>query len=221
MGSNGRLRILERRMARLVAEAEAVLARLEERQQWHEQMETLDRQRDACEASPSQNEASKAAGELATRIEKLRQQAEAARIAAADWVERARRLVLEGAQLEPRLLQAAEKAHGLRLGWERGPEQIQLVVLRARSVLLEALACLQPPQLEKPEIMIAPPDGTQGKGLMTVKEAAALLAVSAKKLYRMAALGRVPHVRLGRSLRFRREDLERWLGQQAVYPRRR
>lgn len=178
--------------------------------------------RDACEASPSQNEASKAAGELAKRIEKLREQAEAARIAAADWVEQARKIVLEGARLEPRLLQASEKAHGLRLWWERGPEQIHLIVLRARSVLLEALARLQPPQLEKPEITVAPlPDGTQGKGLMTVKEAAALLAVSARKLYRMAALGRVPHMRVGRSLRFRREDLERWLGQQAVYPRRR
>lgn len=110
MGSTGQLRILERRVARLVAEAEVVLARLQERQQWQEEMETLGRQRDACEVPSAQSEAAKekADDELAKRIEKLREQAEAARTAAADWVERARKLMLEGAQLEPGLLRVAE-----------------------------------------------------------------------------------------------------------------
>ncbi|MFZ5927236.1 MAG: hypothetical protein ACOYX1_07275 [Acidobacteriota bacterium] len=110
MGSTGQLRILERRVARLLAEAEVVLARLQERQQWQEEMETLGRQRDACEVPSAQSEAAKekADDELAKRIEKLREQAEAARTAAADWVERARKLMLEGAQLEPGLLPVAE-----------------------------------------------------------------------------------------------------------------
>ncbi len=72
-----------------------------------------------------------------------------------------------------------------------------------------------------PDAPMMPSNGGHGEELLTVREAAKLLTISAKKLYRMAALGRVPHVRLGRSVRFRREDLERWIQQQSVHPLRR
>ena len=50
----------------------------------------------------------------------------------------------------------------------------------------------------------------QHEGMWTVDEAAQHLRVSKSWLYRQAAAGQVPVVRLGRSLRFRRTDLDAW-----------
>lgn len=53
--------------------------------------------------------------------------------------------------------------------------------------------------------------------LLTVREAASYLAVSASWLYREVELRKVPHLRLGRAIRFDPQALERWLAaQQAV-----
>ncbi len=59
--------------------------------------------------------------------------------------------------------------------------------------------------------------------LLTVVEAAALLKVSSKTLYRLARLGLVPCRRLWSGprkgvVRFVRRDLEEWLAGQAVPP---
>ena len=49
--------------------------------------------------------------------------------------------------------------------------------------------------------------------LLTTGEAAEFLKVSRSTLYRYCERGDLTHVKKGFGLRFRREDLEKWLGQ--------
>jgi excisionase family DNA binding protein len=220
--TQGQIRLLERRLMRLADQSEKVLAWIEQRRELLEQMERLDLGHG--EGSPASRKGrARKQGAIADpeRLEELQRQAEELRLKTADWVDRVRQAVLEGARLEPRLLPLAESTRGLRLWWERGPEQMQFVVLRARAALEEGIALMQPPVEGTPPAEVAPVSETSEKRLLSVKEAAALLTISTKKLYRMAALMQIRHVRLGRSLRFEKEELERWLQQQATFPRRR
>ena len=50
--------------------------------------------------------------------------------------------------------------------------------------------------------------------LLTPREAAKALAISERKLWGMKASGEIPHVRLGRSVRYPVADLERWIAEQ-------
>ena len=50
--------------------------------------------------------------------------------------------------------------------------------------------------------------------LVTPKQAATALAISPRKLWSMTASGEIPHIRLGRSLRYPTADLRRWIDQQ-------
>jgi excisionase family DNA binding protein len=52
---------------------------------------------------------------------------------------------------------------------------------------------------------------SQEVGLLTIDEAAAFLRISRAKAYQMAATGDLPTVRLGRSVRVRRDRLTAWL----------
>lgn len=54
------------------------------------------------------------------------------------------------------------------------------------------------------------------EALLTPQEVAALLRKSKSWVYGACERGEVPHVRVGRDLRFRRAELERWLEQQQV-----
>ena len=47
--------------------------------------------------------------------------------------------------------------------------------------------------------------------LLPLKEAAAWLAISERKLWGMTANHEIPHIRLGRCLRYPVSDLERWI----------
>ena len=49
------------------------------------------------------------------------------------------------------------------------------------------------------------------KPLLTVKEACVVLAISARKLWEMTNRGEIPHVRIGRSVRYDPEDLPAWI----------
>lgn len=49
--------------------------------------------------------------------------------------------------------------------------------------------------------------------VMTADEVASLLRVSRWHVYELAQSGSIPHVRLGRTLRFSREALRQWIGQ--------
>ena len=47
--------------------------------------------------------------------------------------------------------------------------------------------------------------------LVSIPDAAAQLAISRSKAYQLVAAGELPVLRIGRSARIRREDLEAWV----------
>lgn len=47
--------------------------------------------------------------------------------------------------------------------------------------------------------------------LLTVPEAAEYLRLARQTLYNMVNRGEIPYLKAGRSLRFRKSDLDRWL----------
>jgi len=55
----------------------------------------------------------------------------------------------------------------------------------------------------------------QGDALLwTPKQAAEALAISPRKLWSLTASGEVPHVRIGRSVRYSLDDLQIWIAGQ-------
>jgi excisionase family DNA binding protein len=50
--------------------------------------------------------------------------------------------------------------------------------------------------------------------LLTPQQAAEALAISRRKLWGMTASGELPHIRLGRCLRYPIDDLQRWIDEQ-------
>lgn len=65
-----------------------------------------------------------------------------------------------------------------------------------------------------PEIFAA--DMTPDNHLLTVSQAAIILGVSEGSLYNMVSSGLVPYVKIGRRVRFVKQDLWRWIYQQRV-----
>lgn len=55
-----------------------------------------------------------------------------------------------------------------------------------------------------------------GDGLMTIPEAAQFLRLSRAQVYAMAQRGELPCVRLGRSVRVRRDRLADWLDRKSA-----
>jgi PTS system nitrogen regulatory IIA component len=55
----------------------------------------------------------------------------------------------------------------------------------------------------------------QPEPLLTVDEAARFLRISRAKAYEMAQRGELPTVRMGRSVRVRRDRLEAWLDERS------
>lgn len=53
--------------------------------------------------------------------------------------------------------------------------------------------------------------GVGGDVLLTAEEVACLLRVTKGWVYAAARAGRIPHVRLGRYIRYRAEAIERWI----------
>mgnify|MGYP006273288665 CR=1 FL=1 len=61
-----------------------------------------------------------------------------------------------------------------------------------------------------------PSDPSAAEALLTPRDVADMLRVSVRTLYRWIDHGHVtPPLRLGRSLRWRRDDIDRWLEDQA------
>ena len=52
------------------------------------------------------------------------------------------------------------------------------------------------------------------KLLLTAREAARALAISPRKLWGMKTSGEIPHVRVGRSVRYPLDELQRWIDSQ-------
>ena len=55
--------------------------------------------------------------------------------------------------------------------------------------------------------------------IMTVTQVADYLKMSRASIYRLVQMGHIPHIRIGKSRRIRREQLEAWLKAQTVLPR--
>ena len=58
----------------------------------------------------------------------------------------------------------------------------------------------------------------QRSGLVTAKGAGEILGVQISTVYAWVEQGRLPHVRLGRAVRFDPEALRRWIEEHSVYP---
>lgn len=54
--------------------------------------------------------------------------------------------------------------------------------------------------------------------LLTVKDVAALLNVCEMSIYREAKAGTLPHIRIGRSIRFSKDALDAYIKSQATAP---
>jgi excisionase family DNA binding protein len=52
--------------------------------------------------------------------------------------------------------------------------------------------------------------------ILTVAEAASLLRLHSRTVYEKVERGEMPHRRLGRSIRFDRDELEAWFAEQTV-----
>ena len=57
------------------------------------------------------------------------------------------------------------------------------------------------------------------KGLVSAEIAAGFLGIRLCTIYEWVAQERVPHIRLGRALRFDLNRLKRWVAERAVEPR--
>jgi excisionase family DNA binding protein len=218
-----------RRLERLLAEARQALEQVDAQEELHRQMLQLGRQIDAAYRQLEGKEPTKAEiralrqqqEQLQQQIEALRRQADGVLDWVRDWHQRVRQMVLEAAAQHSGLLPMARELARMRAPRERGAQALRLEIVEARSQLEAALGQFLPKMPEMPAAVASPaPAGKPAEALLTVREAAALLALSNKTLYRMASLGQVPHVWVGRSLRFRREELEAWIRQQSIRPRR-
>jgi len=54
--------------------------------------------------------------------------------------------------------------------------------------------------------------------LLTIDELAEVLSAKKSTIYQWVHLGLIPHVKVGRLLRFREEDIEKWLASRQVEP---
>ncbi len=52
--------------------------------------------------------------------------------------------------------------------------------------------------------------------LLTARQAAQVLAISPRKVWSLTASGEVPHVRIGRSVRYSTADLQRWIDERRI-----
>lgn len=48
-------------------------------------------------------------------------------------------------------------------------------------------------------------------GLMTVKEVAEYLGLAEGTIYQKVSKGQIPYVKLGRNVRFRKDDIDEWV----------
>ena len=60
---------------------------------------------------------------------------------------------------------------------------------------------------------------TKEEGLVGVERAAALLGIQVSTMYTWCEKRRVPHIRIGRALRFDLADLSRWVAEHRVETR--
>jgi excisionase family DNA binding protein len=219
--TQGQIRLLERRLMRLADQSEKVLAWVEQRRELLDQMERHDLGHGEVSPAVKRVRARKrGASADPERLEELQRQAEELRLKTAVWWAGCGRRCSKGLGWSQGFCRWQKARAACGCGGSAAPSTCRWWC-SARAALEEGIALMQPPVEGTPPAVVAPVPEKSEKRLLSVKEAAALLTISTKKLYRMAALMQIRHVRLGRSLRFEKEELERWLQQQATFPRRR
>jgi len=146
-------------------------------------------------------------------IEEKRSEAERIAAQCHEYYQDVNTALLEIAQTSPPLLPVVESFRALfppRDACSR-PELLQL-----RALLENAL---RQTAGEKRDASPYPDRSMQDPhGLLTAKQVAALLSLSAQTVYRLARQGRLPYLRLHGSLRFRHSDIENWLRAKSFNP---
>jgi excisionase family DNA binding protein len=59
------------------------------------------------------------------------------------------------------------------------------------------------------------PEGEKNDSILTVRDVAGYLRISEAKIYRLAKAGRVPSFRCGKSWRFSRDLLDKWIREES------
>jgi len=142
-------------------------------------------------------------------IEKLRAVADAIVLDCFRYHEEVAKSLLEAATQDSALLPLADQARALALSRRRDKGTLIRNLIAARQLLVQAETVQSSPPV--PEPAAPAPTTSAGPVLLTAGQFAELLQVSSKTVYRLAAQGRIPCVRAGRSLRFPREPIESWL----------
>ena len=132
----------------------------------------------------------------------------------------ARACLLDAARREPALTTLAEQLEQMHAPTRGDSGHLALELLKVKQMLSGALELLATRQLPAEPLTLAVGARTKSsEALMSAKEVAELLQLSAKGVYRMAQEGKIPHVRMGRNVRFRKEDVQAWLARKSLRPR--
>jgi excisionase family DNA binding protein len=83
------------------------------------------------------------------------------------------------------------------------------------EAVLDAIAAKVAAQI-KPTLMRPPESRAQAEELMSVCQLAAHLGVSKDGIYRKTAGNELPFVKVGRLVKFRRSEIDRWLASKSV-----
>lgn len=161
--------------------------------------------------------------EIQAQIEKRREEADAALRACGSFFEAVEAALWEAARHDAEFLAPARAFQALAPGRSGEPKRLLAEALETRELLQKLLAPKGHSAQALPVTETASPAPAVNRtpGLWTVRQAAERLGLSEKTVYRMARLGQMPHTRVGRSLRFRPEDVEAWIARQSLVPRRR
>jgi excisionase family DNA binding protein len=208
-------------LTQLLKRGEDLWRRLDHRQALLAEMQELGRPIDEAyrrfESSPRGDadlaELQRAQSSTQKLIEEKRSEAEDIAAQCHEYYQDVNTALLELAQTSLPLLPVVESFRALfppRDACSR-PELLQL-----RALIENAL---RQTAGEKHDLSPHPDRSTQDpQGLLTAKQVAALLSLSAQTVYRLASQGRLPYIRLHGSLRFRHSDIENWLRAKSFNP---
>lgn len=198
---------LATRLATWIRRCPQLLHAVEQRQELLDQMLAIGRRIDRTDD--------------ALQRERLQQEIEALRREADEVVDQcrafhrdARVAMLAAAEQEAGLLGLYQELAQMHAQARKDPAHLKFELIQARQILTRAAERLAGAAEEPARQASAEPGA-----LLTADQLAAILQVSTKTAYRLAQMGRIPHVRLGRSVRFRRGELEAWLAGRGWKPR--
>ena len=208
-------------LTQLLKRGEDLGRRLDHRQALLAEMQNLGSQIDEAyhrfESSPRRDadvaELQRAQSSTQKLIEEKRSEAERIAAQCREYYQDVNTALLGLAQSSPSLLPVIESFRAL---FPPRDACSRFEFLQLRALLQNALRQTAD---EKPEPSPDPGGSAQDhQGLLTAKQVAAMLSLSAQTVYRLAREGRLPYIRLHGSLRFRHSDIENWLRAKSFNP---